>query len=282
MRIIPHIIPRLFAIAVFVCLLSACSLIRNMVSRPLPSIPETKTEAPKERPVITEPEAEKKIEEAEPDAVALPEDLAVEDKSMQDRILRIAKSKLGCGYSYAGKGPNSFDCSGFTGYVFRQVGIKLGASSRDQFLQGREIKKGEPLRPGDLVFWNGRSVGNTIGHVGIVVDYDKSSDTFTFIHAAVSTGVEIMKSTQEYYARRYMGARRILEDVSADSIATAEAEPEPEPAPAEPEPVYHTVKSGDTLSAIALKYHTSVSKLCSLNGITTKTILKIGRKLRVK
>lgn len=45
---------------------------------------------------------------------------------------------------------------------------------------------------------------------------------------------------------------------------------------------YHTVKSGDTLGGIAIKYHTSVSKLCSLNpGLTSKTVLKIGRKIRV-
>lgn len=45
---------------------------------------------------------------------------------------------------------------------------------------------------------------------------------------------------------------------------------------------YHRVKSGDTLGAIAGKYGTSVKKLCSLNGITSKTILSIGKALRVK
>lgn len=45
---------------------------------------------------------------------------------------------------------------------------------------------------------------------------------------------------------------------------------------------YHTVKKGDTLGAIARKYHTSVKKLCQLNGIKSTTTLKIGRKLRVK
>lgn len=44
---------------------------------------------------------------------------------------------------------------------------------------------------------------------------------------------------------------------------------------------YYTVRKGDTLSGIAKKQHTTVSKLCKLNNITTKTVLKIGRKLRV-
>lgn len=45
---------------------------------------------------------------------------------------------------------------------------------------------------------------------------------------------------------------------------------------------YYTVRSGDTLSGIAAKNGTSVSAICRLNGITTKTVLKIGRRLRVK
>lgn len=44
---------------------------------------------------------------------------------------------------------------------------------------------------------------------------------------------------------------------------------------------YHRIKSGDTLGALAKKYGTSVSKLCNLNGITTKTILRPGKTLRV-
>lgn len=45
---------------------------------------------------------------------------------------------------------------------------------------------------------------------------------------------------------------------------------------------WHTVKSGDTLSGIAKKYHTTVKNICRLNGIKETTILQIGRKLRVR
>lgn len=45
---------------------------------------------------------------------------------------------------------------------------------------------------------------------------------------------------------------------------------------------YHKVRSGDTLGAIARRYGTSVSRLCSLNGIRATTLLQLGRKLRVK
>ena len=46
--------------------------------------------------------------------------------------------------------------------------------------------------------------------------------------------------------------------------------------------VYYTVRKGDNLGKIAKKYHTTVSKLCKLNHISERTILQIGRKLRVK
>ncbi|MBO4742466.1 MAG: peptidoglycan DD-metalloendopeptidase family protein [Bacteroidales bacterium] len=46
---------------------------------------------------------------------------------------------------------------------------------------------------------------------------------------------------------------------------------------------YHTIKSGDTLSGIASRYGTTVSKICSLNpGLKATTILSVGRKIRVK
>jgi len=45
---------------------------------------------------------------------------------------------------------------------------------------------------------------------------------------------------------------------------------------------YHTIKSGDTLSGLAKRYHTTVDKLCQLNGITRKTTLRVGKKIRVK
>ena len=45
---------------------------------------------------------------------------------------------------------------------------------------------------------------------------------------------------------------------------------------------YHTVRKGDTLSGIAVKYHTSVKTLCRLNGIKETKTLQIGQKIRVK
>ena len=46
--------------------------------------------------------------------------------------------------------------------------------------------------------------------------------------------------------------------------------------------VYHKIRSGDTLGGLAVKYGTTVNSICRLNGITTKTTLRIGRSLRVR
>lgn len=43
---------------------------------------------------------------------------------------------------------------------------------------------------------------------------------------------------------------------------------------------YHTIRKGDYLGRIALRYHTSVSNLCKLNHISRKTLLRVGRKIR--
>ena len=52
--------------------------------------------------------------------------------------------------------------------------------------------------------------------------------------------------------------------------------------PAEAAPVYHTVKKGDTLSALARKYGTTVKKLADLNHIKNPNMIVIGQKLRMK
>lgn len=144
-----------------------------------------------------------------PEALSFPEHTFLTET--QKNLLATAKGKLGCRYSSAGTGPNTFDCSGFMLYVFAKEGINLPHGSAAQYSCGRSLKIDEPLKEGDLVFFSERRISSNVGHVGMVVDYDRNTHEFTFIHAAM-TGVEIQKSTAEYYALRYIGARRILAD----------------------------------------------------------------------
>ena len=46
--------------------------------------------------------------------------------------------------------------------------------------------------------------------------------------------------------------------------------------------VYYKVKKGDTLGKIAQKHHTTVNAICRLNGISSKKVLRIGQRLRVR
>ena len=45
---------------------------------------------------------------------------------------------------------------------------------------------------------------------------------------------------------------------------------------------YHTIVQGDMLGALAIKYKTTVKKICELNNISESTVLKLGRKIRVR
>lgn len=136
--------------------------------------------------------------------------LSAESSMMVKDLLVEARKHLGKRYRSGAKGPSAFDCSGFAGYVYRQFGYELGASSRDQYLKGEAVKRNE-LREGDLVFFTGRnSRSGIVGHVGIVVSADNEKGTFKFIHASTSGGVRIDSNNEPYYSRRYIGAKRMI------------------------------------------------------------------------
>ncbi len=125
-----------------------------------------------------------------------------------DSVLAEAFSHMGKKYRMGRAGPNMFDCSGFTSYVFAKFDIALNRTSRGQYLQGEPVEK-ENLKRGDLVFFNGRRSSKGVGHVGIVVDRDSVNGGFNFIHASIK-GVRVTNSEQEYYRVRYVGAKRVM------------------------------------------------------------------------
>ena len=124
-------------------------------------------------------------------------------------LIEEAYKHLGKRYRSGGKGPTVFDCSGFTGYVFKKFDYLIGASSREQYARNKPIKRSE-MRRGDLVFFTSPRSGRGVGHVGIVIDVDPQTDTFTFIHASTNYGVRVTHSTDGYYAKRYIGVRRVF------------------------------------------------------------------------
>lgn len=125
------------------------------------------------------------------------------DDEKINNVLKVAREQLGKPYVYGATGPNSFDCSGLTSYVFKNgAGITLPRTSKDQSTAGRYVLKSE-LQPGDLIFFN--TSGRGISHVGIYIGNDE------MIHAPSSgKNVEVTKITSNYWASKYVTARRII------------------------------------------------------------------------
>ena len=131
------------------------------------------------------------------------------DVASMENLMDEAFSLIGTRYRSGASGPGGFDCSGFTSYLYKQMGIDLNRSSRGQYTQGEAVASSN-LQTGDLVFFTSPRSGKGIGHVGIVVDYDPMNGNFSFIHASIK-GVKVSQSTEPYYSRRYVGARRITQ-----------------------------------------------------------------------
>lgn len=122
-----------------------------------------------------------------------------------DEIVAYAKQYLGKPYVYGGSGPNSFDCSGFTMYVFNHFGISMSHSANAQSRLGTAVNKAE-LQAGDLVFFEDYETKSGIGHVGI---YIGNGD---FIHASSGSGycVKISTLLSGSYNSRYLSAKRLV------------------------------------------------------------------------
>ena len=132
-------------------------------------------------------------------------------KIVADSIIDYAMEYIGRPYKVGGNGPDKFDCSGFTSFVFRRFGYRLTRTVVGQLKDGwTVIEDPSDLRRGDLVFYGARKNPKRLGHVGIVVDNDPDGHRFTFIHATVKLGVTVSVSNEKYYRIRYLTACRIL------------------------------------------------------------------------
>lgn len=137
--------------------------------------------------------------------------------SLQEKLIGYSKKYMGKPYRYAGRGPHSFDCSGFTSFVFEAFGFNLASSSVGQDRQFPAVEDKRSLRKGDLVFFEGRARNGMVGHVGIVTEVS-SHGSFRFIHASTSYGVIVSSSTEPYYAARYLRGGRVLKEEELQSV----------------------------------------------------------------
>ncbi|CEP79537.1 SH3 domain-containing protein [Paraclostridium sordellii] len=120
-----------------------------------------------------------------------------------DAVISLAKQQLGKPYLWGAEGPSSFDCSGFTQYVFKNAAGKiLPRVSKEQSKFGQSVNKSN-LQKGDLIFFDTDKDG-VVNHVGIYMGNNE------FIHAS-SGGKKVMISQlNSYYNSVYTNARRVL------------------------------------------------------------------------
>ena len=155
------------------------------------TVTETPAEAPVETPAETPAEEAPAVTETVSGTVS------------GSSVVALAQQHLGTPYVYGGSSASGFDCSGFTMYIFSQVGISLPHGATSQLSYGTEVSRSD-LQPGDLVFF--QDYGAVASHVGIYIGGDQ------FIHASSSyyNGHCVVTSslTETYYNNHYYTARR--------------------------------------------------------------------------
>jgi lipoprotein Spr len=115
----------------------------------------------------------------------------------------VIRSYLGKPYKGKSKYEKGVDCSLFTRDIFANYcRMQLPRTVKEQFKSGRDVHR-KHLRFGDLVFF--RTERDRVSHVGIYVGSNE------FAHASTSKGVIISGLKETYWAKRYTGARRVLE-----------------------------------------------------------------------
>ena len=132
-------------------------------------------------------------------------DLTYKNSGTSSAIVDVAKQLLGTPYVWGGTTSRGFDCSGFTLYLYKQLGYNLPHTASGQWKSGigTKVTSISELQPGDLVFFNdpSRNAGKACSHVGVYIGNGQH------IHASSSrsSGVIISDLTSGYYNQYVIG-----------------------------------------------------------------------------
>ena len=119
-------------------------------------------------------------------------------------VVDLAASLIGRPYVWGAEGPNAFDCSGLTQFVFREFDVDLPRRAVSQSKVGDPT--GSSLQRGDLVFFSSDSRRSLVTHVGI---YEGGG---RIIEASKRYGrVRRSSLNDAYWVERLMFARRIVD-----------------------------------------------------------------------
>lgn len=124
-------------------------------------------------------------------------------------MLATADQYVGTPYEWGGETPAGFDCSGFLRYVFRQHGVNLPRTSRQQVNVGEAVSVLAPaLEIGDLMFF--ATDGTRIDHVAMYAGDNR------ILHSSASgggVGYDDLDSRRgRWFADHHVATRRVLED----------------------------------------------------------------------
>ena len=115
-------------------------------------------------------------------------------------LIEQAKTALGTPYVPGGTDTQGFDCSGFVQWAYRNVGVTLPRTAREQSVMGRPIKSGS-MMAGDIVAFNHPRRGY---HTGIYLGGG------SFIHSpGRGKSVSIAALSDPYFSSTFIGARRV-------------------------------------------------------------------------
>lgn len=152
-------------------------------------------------------QTQKPTETTSPKEESASEEKVTTSKIKDTDVIAYAKKYLGHKYVYGGDGSDgTFDCSGFTMYVYKHFGINLphGATSQYKSGKGTKITKQSDLKAGDIVFLTDYETGVGIGHCGIYIGDGN------FIHASTTTYSVIISSLNTIYKGRFYAGLRLI------------------------------------------------------------------------
>lgn len=150
--------------------------------------------------------AKRAAEEASDQGDGEPDPGFTDSEAGRPEVVEEALKYLGVPYVWGGSTPEGFDCSGFTQYVYAQVGISIPRTSRSQFQSGTRIpaERTDLLALGDLVFFGYDGDPGRVHHVGIYCGDGN------YIHAPFTGEVVRVSSLAERIETKgdYVGASR--------------------------------------------------------------------------
>jgi cell wall-associated NlpC family hydrolase len=120
--------------------------------------------------------------------------------SFREKLLLEVIKYIDAPYKYGGNTDKGIDCSAFTKHILSAFSVDLPRTAKEQFAAGASVGENE-LKFGDLVFFD-TSKRSYPGHVGIYLGNRE------FIHSSRTLGVTISSLDEDYYKKRFIGARR--------------------------------------------------------------------------